>query len=277
MVRYAPITTRDDAPELAPWPRVVVAVAALAAAGLAAWIGSSAVGAYRAWRAFEAAPRISVTLAASEGEVEQAITRSQTERLPLELAYREAADAPAQLGRFHRFARTAGGREPALGAARSSSRRLLPVIDPDEEDWLRELRSRGPMEVSRIGGDLVSRVDRPDARGDIAGIGLFAVPLLAAAILLGVVAITGNPVRSRRSPVALVYLFHAVCLLPLTVSAVMAFGLAAPIGKALRLEVDGLVPEYIALGVYGVVLVVLVPWVGVFVRLHQLARPPRGA
>lgn len=271
MVRYAPITSRDDAPELAPWPRVVVAIAALAATVLAAWLGTSALTDYRAWRRFESAPRISVTLAASEGEIEQAIARTQTERVPLELAYRDASDGPVLIGRFHRFARTVGGRGALL--SRPATRRILNPTDPDEEDWLREIRSRGSMQCSRVGADLVSRVDRPDARGDILSVGLFAVPLLTVAILLTAVAITGNPVRSRRSPVAMVYLFHAVCLLPLTVSAVLAFGVAYPIGKALRLDVDGLVPESIALGIYAVVLVLLVPWVGVFVRLNQLARP----
>ena len=122
----------------------------------------------------------------------------------------------------------------------------------------------------------MSRVDRPDARGEATGVGLFAVPAFVAAVLMSVVAITGNPIRRGRSPVPFVYAAHAVCLLPVVFLLVGLLGLAAPLAKVVDVPLEGLTAEGIALAVYGVVLVLLVPWTGIFIRLNQrrLRRAP---
>lgn len=269
MARYSPITSRERAPELAAWPRVLVAIAAALAGWLGGLLAWNAVREHLAWRAFRQAPTLEVTLIGTEGEIERAITDSMIERIPIELAYREEPVGAELRGRFHRFAGAAWSRSSSLSAADRSRRTAWIGSDPDQAAWLRDLRARGPLAVSRIGVDLVSRVDRPDARGEATGIGLFCAPLLAMALTLAVVAITGNPVRSRRSPAAFLYAFHAVCLLPLTFLAVSSLGLAAPLAKVFGLANEGLVPEWIALGVYGVVLVLLVPWIGFFMRITQ--------
>jgi hypothetical protein len=268
MARYSPTTTRESAPELAPWPRAIVALAAVLFGALGGFIGWNAVRAHLAWRAFGVVAPIEVTLTGTEGEIERAIGVAQGDRLPLELAYREAADGPELRGRFHRFGETAWTQGSPLSSTSAKRRRPLSP-GPDEQAWIAELRGRGPLRVSRIGSDLVSRVDRPDARGEVTGIGLFAVPLGAAAALLAGVAITGNPIRRRRSPVLFMYAFHALCLLPVVFLAVGLLGLAAPLAKVVDVPLAGLTAEWIALAVYGVVLVLLVPWVGIVVRLSR--------
>lgn len=276
MARYAPITSRERAPELAAWPRVMVALAAVLFAWLGGVVAWSAVREQLAWRAFRAVPPIEVELIGTEGEIERAITDSMLERIPIELAYREQGTGAELRGRFHRFAGAAWSRNSSLSAADRARRPAWIGSDPDQAAWLRDLRARGPLAVTRIGNDLVSRVDRPDARGETTGVGLLSVPLLAAAATLAIVAITGNPVRSRRSPAAFLYVFHAVCLLPLTVLAVASLGLAAPLAKVFGLANEGLVPEWIALGAYGVVLILLVPWVGFFMRITQWVKADAG-
>ena len=268
MARYSPTTTRDSAPELAPWPRVIVAVAAVLFAAVGGLIAWNAVRAHLAWRVFRAVAPIEVTLVGTEGEIERAIGASQDDRLPLELSYREGADGPELRGRFHRFGATAWSHGAPLASTSATRRRALSP-DPDEQAWLAQLRGRGPFAVTRIGTDLVSRVDRPDARGETTGIGLFAVPLASAAALLAAVAVTGNPIRRRRSPVLFMYAFHALCLLPVVFLAVGLLGLAAPLAKVVDVPLAGLTAEWIALAVYGVVLVLLVPWVGIVVRLSR--------
>jgi membrane protein implicated in regulation of membrane protease activity len=65
------------------------------------------------------------------------------------------------------------------------------------------------------------------------------------------------------------YAFHALCLLPVVFLAVGLLGLAAPLAKVVDVPLAGLTAEWIALAVYGVVLVLLVPWVGIVVRLSR--------
>jgi hypothetical protein len=69
---------------------------------------------------------------------------------------------------------------------------------------------------------------------------------------------------------------HALCLLPVVFLLVGLLGLAAPLAKVVDVPLEGLTAEGIALAVYGVVLVLLVPWTGIFIRLNQrrLRRAP---
>lgn len=272
MARYSPITRRERVPDLAPLPRVLVGLLAV----LFAWVGGriawGSVRGYLAWREFARTPRIEVVVSSGEGEIERAIGESEETDRPLELAYREKGAEAELRGRFHRFGRSARAGGSPLTPVRARQNTWLGP-DLDESDWLAEIRSHAPMQVSRIGTDLVSRVDRPDARGELAGLGMFGVPFLIAAPLLAIVAIRGSPIRAARSPVLFVYAFHAVILLPLTFAAVLGLGMSAAIAKGFRVENDGLFPELAALGIYGLLLLLLVPWSGYFVRFGVKPQP----
>ena len=101
MARYSPTTTRESAPELAPWPRAIVALAAVLFGALGGFIGWNAVRAHLAWRAFGVVgQRQLVDAVAGQCEFEQRARKTRTRLDQREQAARghvQAAEGAAQV------------------------------------------------------------------------------------------------------------------------------------------------------------------------------------